>query len=274
MYVTLFERENLTVKTNKPFFSPSQLQEVEEWNEFGELKEVIGPVATTATSITTTPAKTTTGPSTFSSNATPTKAPPDSAPIPATSDGGASSESTLAASVPLALKQAAFEVASAVKERQAGADAAPAPAATGTPSKKPTEEAIAGVASPTSPGRAAGRQLQREGSASSSTSSHHFVPEHYDPPPTTHRGSSVSLASEAEIREIECKEAIPEEDEDEEEETATNKPAEVKPAEVKPTEVKLAGDKPTEKPTDGNDITAEVEKDIQTLKVTDTDDAK
>jgi hypothetical protein len=110
------------------------------------------------------------------------------------------------------------------------------------------------------------------------------VPEHYDPPPTTHRGSSVSLASEAEIREIECKEAIPEEDEDEEEETAINKPAEVKPTEVKPTEVKptevkptevkLAGDKPTEKLTDGNDITAEVEKDIQTLKVTDTDDAK
>jgi hypothetical protein len=42
-----------------------------------------------------------------------------------------------------------------------------------------------------------------------------FVPEHYDPAPTSHRGSSVSLASEEEIREIECKETILEENEDE-----------------------------------------------------------
>jgi hypothetical protein len=41
------------------------------------------------------------------------------------------------------------------------------------------------------------------------------VPEHYDPAPTSHRGSSVSLASEEEIREIECKETILEENEDE-----------------------------------------------------------
>jgi hypothetical protein len=44
------------------------------------------------------------------------------------------------------------------------------------------------------------------------------VPEHYDPAPTSHRGSSVSLASEEEIREIECKETILEESEDEEDE--------------------------------------------------------
>ena len=43
------------------------------------------------------------------------------------------------------------------------------------------------------------------------------MPEHYEPAATSHRGSSVSLASEEEIREIENSQTIMEENEDEDE---------------------------------------------------------
>jgi hypothetical protein len=76
------------------------------------------------------------------------------------------------------------------------------------------------------------------------------------------------LASEAEIREIECKEAIPEEDEDEDEDEGE---AIVTAEPTKSLETKLVGDKLVEKP---KDATVQVDEGMKTLKVTDADDTK
>jgi hypothetical protein len=71
-----------------------------------------------------------------------------------------------------------------------------------------------------------------------------------------HRGSAVSLASEQEIREIECKETILEEDEDDEPLTRNTKATESKPEQ-----------KDTNEPT-----TTAVEEDMKALKVSDPEE--
>ncbi|KAF2675433.1 hypothetical protein BT63DRAFT_475041 [Microthyrium microscopicum] len=209
------------------------LEQVEEWNEFGELKAAIGTVATNATSIITTPAKTSFI-SMSSATATPSKS--------ATPSSAAAAETlTPSSSVPLALRQAAFESANAAKEKKAASTTTatttttagasemppPSPAKVPLPASPMTAKPMAatpeaplsptspvGLKSPTSPApstmSAREQSHSRHGSQSSA-----YRPEHFDAPPNVHRGSSLSLASEEEIKAIENAQAIPEENEEE-----------------------------------------------------------
>lgn len=248
------------------------LDDIEEWNEFGELKEVIGEVSTSDKSITTTPAK---APAIGSSQpasitATPTKQASTEAPISTTTT--APKENVPGGNS--ALRQLAFESAAAAVAKKAASGSSttkPAQQETTSPTVSVGESPTSpvGVASPTkiplpaSPLPAGVRSpsiassLHRAGSQGSSSSSQ-FIPEHYDPPPTTHRGSSVSIATEAEIKEIECREVILEEDEGEEEEVKKSTATPTKPATV----IEKAKEKV-------EDATATVEQGLKDLKVTD-----
>jgi hypothetical protein len=226
-------------------FKAQDLDQVEDWNEFGELKEAIGTVATTATSHTTTPAI---APGRSAASGTP------DASYASTNPGVSGLEAPLAASslgpgaaISDALRKAAFESASAAKDKKAAPAAlatpvdptppppAPTPVegAPTTPAKVPlpasplTKEpaqSIGEVMTPTtsSTGGPIASPPPRAASAGSSHSSH-FVPEHYDAPVMTHRGSTLSIASQEEIKEIECREAIQEEDEEDDEEDVPQK---------------------------------------------------
>jgi hypothetical protein len=177
----------------KEGFVIADLEQVEDWNEFGELKDAIGPVATNATSVTTTPAK------------APAKAPAaglgSSSTEPTTTEDGSSEvakESSVAASMPAALKQAVFESANAAKDKAAAA-----------------KEALASKLS--SKDKAAEETRESEGTEKKASE---IPPEDapaasLETPVTTHRGSTVSAASAEEIKEIEKKQAIVEDPEEE-----------------------------------------------------------
>jgi hypothetical protein len=234
------------------------LEEIEEWNEFGELKGVIGEVPTNATSHVIAPATQTikTTPTTAIYTATAISGPAVGATAnpkaPATADDPASA----------ALRKAVFEAAAAAKKPSTTTKAiAKEPIDEEKPFKEDTsvaETPKSSVNDENSP-----KLVTRKSSTGSSTTSRQFVPEHFDPNPSIYHGSSVSIVSDAEIKEIECASAIPEEDEDEDEDEEEDdeeeekvaekrveekkKPVEKKSEEKKPEEKKLEEKKPEEK---------------------------
>jgi hypothetical protein len=222
------------------------LEQIEEWNEFGELKGVIGDVPTNATSHVIAPATQTikTTPSTAINPATATSTHPIIA--SATSKGSATVDDPAAA----ALRKAVFEAAATAKKPSTTTKATTKePLETPTKEPTPTKDEPNVVEPPKSPVNDENppAPIARKSSSTSSTTSRQYVPEHFDPAPLTHRGSSVSVVSDAEIKEIECASAIPEEDEDEDED------------EVKQT---VEGEKPQLKQTG-------LEDDVKDLKIED-----
>jgi hypothetical protein len=215
------------------------MEQLEEWNEFGEVKEAIGEVATTATSVTTTPAK---APST----SIPTVGTSSKPAAVAASAASASTENALPTAQSSVLRQLADEAASTVQEKKKSPVPAPLssttnPPASGVSAVEPsfTKDntplspssvplpATPSITSPpprgtNSPMRVASPlasprpgQHGRHGSNSSTHSQSHFVPEHFDAPPIAHRGSSLSIASEEEIKKIENDATIHEAEEEE-----------------------------------------------------------
>jgi hypothetical protein len=242
----------------KEGFVIGDLDQVEEWNEFGELKEAIGPVESKETSIVAPPAKyPAAGPSFTRSAAaplagavpTPTKQmeKPESSSPPAPTPGATAIPTAAMSTLALAAqeiaarakaKQAALSASVATEPKEPAPTPASVPAATSAPdpeATKPAEEPEQKSIEETTKVEADAPKPTREVSAdvistvssitsTSSTTKHGhisptpYIPEHFEPPATTHRGSSVSLASQEEIREVERRETIMEEPEDEEEE--------------------------------------------------------
>jgi len=218
------------------------LDQVEEWNEFGELKEAIGEVATIETSVTTTPAKI--GPPAMSEPFAIHGGPSKPAAVAASASAAGAEpfqqENVPTSSQSAAVAQIAKDAASAAKDKKAtpapltsttntastGATAAatgskgketplspssvplpPTPALTSPPPGSPR------VASPTSSIHGQGTSHHHRHSSTGST--HSYVPDRVEPPPVVHRGSNLSLASEEDIKKIENDETIMEEDEGE-----------------------------------------------------------
>ncbi|TID16994.1 putative Glutaredoxin [Venturia nashicola] len=130
----------------KEGFVIADLEQVEDWNEFGELKDAIGEVATTATSVTTTPAQgMKTSASTPSVQYTPSK--PETKAANASSQGSvASQENKAPAGVSSTMAQLAQEAAAAVKDKKIvpaalkPKPASPTPAPAKTTLEKKVEE--------------------------------------------------------------------------------------------------------------------------------------
>jgi hypothetical protein len=213
------------------------LEQLEEWNEFGEVKEAIGEVATTATSVTTTPAK---APSTTS----PAVGTPSKPAAVAASASTLQSENAPPTAQSSVMRQLADEAASTVHEKKKTPAPAPLNPTTNTsastvaatlakdstpmsPSSVPLP-ATPSLASPSARGTASPMRSAsplssptrpghhgRHSSAGSTHSQSHFVPEHFEAPPITHRGSSISIASNDEIKKIEKDETIHEAEEEE-----------------------------------------------------------
>jgi hypothetical protein len=211
------------------------LEQLEEWNEFGEVKEAIGEVATTSTSVTTTPAKAPTA--SIPTSGTPSK--PAAVAASASTSQGENANPTAQSSV---MRQLADEAASTVQEKKK----TPAPlnpttntsaaAVAATPAKDNAPMSPSSVPLPATPSlaspiaRGAASPMRsasplssptrpghhgRHSSTGSTHSQSHFVPEHFEPPPITHRGSSISIASNDEIKKIENDETIHEAEEEE-----------------------------------------------------------
>jgi hypothetical protein len=212
------------------------LEQLEEWNEFGEVKEAIGEVATTSTSVTTTPAK---APSTSTSIAgTPSK--PSAV---AASASSSKQENTQPTAPNPVMRQLADEAASTVQEKKKASAPAPLSSTTNAPTSSETTvpatlakdntplsptsvplPATPSVASPPPRGHASPMRVAsptrphthgRHSSTGSTHSQSHFVPEHFEAPPIAHRGSSISIASNEEIKKIENDATIHEDEEEE-----------------------------------------------------------
>ncbi|KAF2426526.1 hypothetical protein EJ08DRAFT_663276 [Tothia fuscella] len=230
----------------KEGFVIADLEQLEDWNEFGEVKEAIGPVATTTTSVTTTPAKA----PMMASSSTPAVGTPSKL---ATSTSASNSNENAAPASPRSntMKQLAEETASAAQTKKN--TPAPLKSLANTPPKadctttttkeatptKPTAKdnplsptsvplpTTPSVASPTARGTNSPLRVSSplssptrpsphgRHSSGSSTHSAQFVPDHFDAPPITHRGSSLSIASDEEIKRIESDATIHEENEEE-----------------------------------------------------------
>jgi hypothetical protein len=204
---------------------------VEELNEFDELHEAIGDVATTSTSITTTPAKV----APVSEGGTSSK---PVAPASATPSAPSNAPQPKKENVPQhtsTMAQLAQEAAAKAKET---AKKIPTPLAskknavssstTETEARKAKETPLSpsGVPLPMSPAvkspTSSGSIKSPTGSIShhrhsSTSSAHSYIPEKSESEPTEHRGSELSATSEEEIRRIESECAIAEEDEPDEE---------------------------------------------------------
>lgn len=214
------------------------LVEVEDWNEYGELKQHVTIYHEGGTPARTTPA------------GTPSKAPvpaPAVAPVtqenkkpePPTSAGVPKSvveEKPAAAPQPspisLALRQAGQEAAQKAKDGKKGAMQVLSGVGKAEPPKDKEKEKAKAIPSPVqSPNSIAWKTTadgRRRASGSEyaiddleslqSPNSTAWKPSDIDGPILMHRGSTVSTASAEEIKQIEDEEAIPEEDEEDDEE--------------------------------------------------------
>ncbi|KAF2397412.1 hypothetical protein EJ06DRAFT_533024 [Trichodelitschia bisporula] len=219
----------------KDGFVIGDLAQVEEWNEFGELKEAIGDVPITATSHTTTPAKMA-GPYSSSPALTPSK--------PAAVMTAAN---TAKASPAQARAQEAAPPSGLVSQlRQAAQESAAAAVA-----KKGAAKAGLGSRASTPAAELKSPPLTPGGRRSSGGSVSKFIPDSFEKPATTHRGSDVGIVSEEEIREIERRETICEEDEEssDEEDKAKGKAA-VKKEDKKPAPAKKEEESSEEESSD------------------------
>ncbi|KAH6723317.1 hypothetical protein DL95DRAFT_383423 [Leptodontidium sp. 2 PMI_412] len=232
------------------------LVEIEDWNEYGELKQHVTIVPVPGAPVAKVLPKTT---------AAPAKAPvsqenkkPESSSAPETSKAAEPAKSpTTDASPALALRQIGQEAAQKAKDGKkkavetfSGVGQAEAPKES-KESKEPEEpkeaekaipapiavpekatethtvESTASLQSPTSTAwKASGdkkhtpRNSIDKVESIQSPNSTAWRPTDVNPPILTHRGSTVSDASAEEIKKIEEEESIPEEDEDEEEESS------------------------------------------------------
>ena len=286
------------------------MEEIEDWNEYGELKENIeadGPVAATAAASTTatpsdtpskpdpipTPQETTKAPSTVEAD---TSSSPSVAPMEEKSKDASPTASGLsggpASSLTMAMRQAGAEAAKKAGEAKAKAvhktkmedktsTLVPPVSKTldhsaGVPPPSGTVEPASEGTIPTDPGPAVDHpegpvpehKAQVSDSAALSSQASIEVPSKDAPTGlsattsqtslsadtspsavTQHRGSSVSLASAEEIKEVEQRSAIAEEPEPVEENPSHE---EVKPAPKDDGHVKFASDIPREAPEPEN----------------------
>ncbi len=175
------------------------LEEIEEWNEYGELQDNIGsgPKISTPSA---------------STNVTPSK--PPSAPVEEKQSRAAGGSQT---PITLAMRQAGEEAARKAGEMKQGNSAK-----AGNDSKSTTSEPLQKLDSSAPIPPPSGTT-----NAPSSASSTSLVESESPEPPkgavSKHRGSSVSVASAEEIRSIEQSLAITEEDEPDEEAVDTRK---------------------------------------------------
>ncbi|KAI9869118.1 MAG: hypothetical protein M1813_002942 [Trichoglossum hirsutum] len=225
------------------------LEEIEDWNEYGELHEKIGevraPVATPSQSVTATPTN------------TPSK---QVAPVAAASEG---KPKGAVGGVPtpftLAMRQAGEGAAEKAAEKAAEGKSSKSLMSAGAkaPTTIPETETPVPAATKETP------ETPRTITSESTINAKSMLPS--SPPPkedvTSHRGSTVSPASKEEIRDIEAKTAICEEDEDEDdddnddqEEKPTAKPA-------SPTKPPISQPKTTEENEESSSESEEEESD-------------
>lgn len=213
--------------------------EIEEWNEYGELKQHVkivndGTAITVPPAINTTPAATkppvAAAPKADAKKTEP-PAPLQTKPVTKSPEPSAEPADDGTASLTAAMRQLGQEAANKAKEAKSKpikayvgkgqADAAAkSPEIAATPETKGSQLDTL-LQSPTSTSWKAASHRERDageqfGSVQSPTSTA-WKPTDYDPPVTSHRGSSVSDASPEVIKKIEDEEAIPEADEEDEE---------------------------------------------------------
>ncbi|RDL38329.1 uncharacterized protein BP5553_02669 [Venustampulla echinocandica] len=231
------------------------LVEIEDWNEYGELKQhvkIVGVSSTPARPITTTssaPSKPPVPQEDKKSEPAPAAEAPKAPEPSKASESSDSPPSSSAAPISLALRQLGQEAAEKAKDikkkaaetrsgvgkaepaKEAEKSATPAPvtAAVSDPStekgpvnadtilQSPTSSAWRrapeSLSRPTTP-----RYLSDKLESLQSPTSTAWKPTDIDRPILSHRGSSISLASAEEIKQVEQDQAIPEEDEEEDEE--------------------------------------------------------
>lgn len=217
------------------------LDEVEELNEFGELHDVIGEVATTATSHTTTPAKmapiregdvpkpAAAGSASTSTSATTSETkkeniPQHTNPMAQLAQEAAAKAKEVAKKVPTPLlakkddTSSATAVKGASKEKETPLSPSGVPLPMSPAVKSPTSPTA--VKLPTSPTIKSTTGSIHHHRHSSTGSAHSYIPEKSEPEAREHRGSEISVVSQEEIKRIESECTITEEDEEEEDEDA------------------------------------------------------
>ncbi|KAH8674597.1 hypothetical protein BGZ60DRAFT_275182 [Tricladium varicosporioides] len=220
------------------------LVEIEEWNEYGELKQHVTiypspgtPAKSTAPTPSTTPKppivqqenkKPESGVAESSKAAEQPKSPTGNAPTPISLALRQVGEE--AAQKAKDSKKKGIEVLKGVGQAEPTKDGTPKPASITLPvsSTSPTIETVASIQSPNSTAWRRGSDSRGRPTTPrhsidkleslQSPNSTAWKPTDIDPPILTHRGSSLSLASAEEIKQVEEEEAIPEEDDEDDSE--------------------------------------------------------